>query len=188
MREGVGKVKTCFLGPPGNVAAGEVKMQRWERSYQGRYPRHHQNSSQISVTGFPKKKRHLGEGRHRCLPFVPTSMQSLQWPKEKRVLFLIFFFLIYMICILQQPCALWEILAPRVWVSRVDTDPGAAGGSHCTVLPERDHFSSTARMHQPKPCSGPPGTQSTSLVPSLLWCLWTWTNHFCFYFLAVNQR
>lgn len=27
MREGVGKVETCFLGPPEDVAAGEVKMQ-----------------------------------------------------------------------------------------------------------------------------------------------------------------
>lgn len=36
---------------------------------------------------------------------------------------------------------------------------------------EKAHFSSRAWTHQPESCSGPPGTQILSLVPSLLWSL-----------------
>lgn len=85
---------------------------------------------------FPKRKDAWGrEGTDASLLYPPPC--SCCSDQRKRVFFIIIILKnIYMKCILQQPCALGDILPPRAWVSRVGANPGAAGSWHCAVLPE----------------------------------------------------
>lgn len=122
---------------------------------------------------FPKRKnnwrREIPLCAHLYVVVVVAKGKSNGSLKKKKTL---------MVSILQQPCALGETLSPRAQVCRVDTDPRATGGWPCMVQVE-------------KPRSGPPGRQMFSLLLSLLWCSWTWTNHFmslCLYFPAVKWR
>lgn len=105
---------------------GEDAVSPWRKELPGQISQTPVRLQSNLSEGISQKEKIDGRGKTQVLPFCTHLHIVIGVTKGKSNCLV--FLENHMVCILQQPCALGEVPSPRVWVSGVGTDPGAATG------------------------------------------------------------